>query len=69
MNKTIKNSNSIYLRLKNIALGFDTPANVIEKLLSHYENKADVQKYGLAVKTNETSQNIYLITENMEKGG
>lgn len=28
---------NIYERLENLAQGFDTPANVIEKLLNHYE--------------------------------
>lgn len=37
MSHMIRLPNDIYKRLENHAQGFDTPANVIKKLLDHYE--------------------------------
>ena len=41
MNHVIKLPPSIYSRLEQHAEGFDTPVNVIEKLLNHYEGVED----------------------------
>jgi len=37
MSPVIRLSSDIYKRLEHHASGFDTPANVIEKILNHYE--------------------------------
>jgi len=37
MSPVIRLPSDVYSRLENHASGFDTPANVIEKLLNHYE--------------------------------
>ncbi|MCW9047467.1 MAG: hypothetical protein OQK46_05250 [Gammaproteobacteria bacterium] len=37
MSPVIRLSSDVYKRLERHASGFDTPANVIEKLLNHYE--------------------------------
>jgi len=37
MSQVIRIPSKIYFRLTQHAVGFDTPANVIEKLLNHYE--------------------------------
>jgi len=37
MSQTIRVSNETYRRLEKHAVGFDTPSNVIEKILDHYE--------------------------------
>lgn len=39
MSKIIRLPSDVYLRLEKHAAGFDTPANVIEKLLNHYEGE------------------------------
>jgi len=41
MEKTISISAELYKRLEVHATGFDTPTNVIEKILEYYENNYD----------------------------
>ncbi|RII27758.1 MAG: hypothetical protein CXR31_05895 [Geobacter sp.] len=48
MEKTILISSELYKRLEAHATGFDTPANVIEKILNFYENNFDT-----SIKTSE----------------
>lgn len=40
MNKSIKVSKATYSRLEEHAIGFDTPENVIERLIDFYEEKS-----------------------------
>ncbi|MCC2605153.1 hypothetical protein [Planctobacterium marinum] len=37
MSHVIRVPSTVYSRLENLAQGFDTPVNVIERLLNHYE--------------------------------
>jgi hypothetical protein len=42
MNQKIEISNTLYERLSVHAKGFDTPANVIERILDYYEDKQGI---------------------------
>jgi len=50
MSQVIRISSELYSRLKQHATGFDTPANVIEKLLNHVE--------GIAHKSSTAQPNV-----------
>ncbi|MCW8935808.1 MAG: hypothetical protein OQK98_13860 [Gammaproteobacteria bacterium] len=50
MSPVIRLSSDVYKRLEQHASGFDTPANVIEKLLNHYEGIKPEQALKLASK-------------------
>ena len=52
MSQVIRIPSKIYFRLTQHAVGFDTPANVIEKLLNHYEG---VGQESAAITPNITS--------------
>ncbi|MCF7353241.1 hypothetical protein [Vibrio sp. CK2-1] len=41
MSQVVRISDEIYNRLESHAVGFDTPQNIIEKLLDFYETKSD----------------------------
>ncbi|MFV1977452.1 MAG: hypothetical protein ACC651_17050 [Candidatus Scalindua sp.] len=43
MSPVIRITPEVYSRLEKHAVGFDTPANVIEKLLNHFEGKENKQ--------------------------
>lgn len=44
MNREISIPQQLYSRLERLAKGFDTPANVIERLLDHYEGTAEPEE-------------------------
>ena len=53
MDQNIKISNELYQRLGVHAKGFDTPANVIERILDFYEEKMGVDsKVEIKTETN-----------------
>ena len=61
MSREVKIPEEIYSRLEACAAGFDTPANVIEKLLNHYEGAIQKQyiKRPNAVSTNNRDRTKY----------
>ena len=61
MSPTIKLKDEIYNRLASLAEGFDTPANVIERLLNHYEGTAESTK---SDETQQTPKKVLRIKQN-----
>lgn len=61
MSQVIRIPTSVYSRLEQYAEGFDTPANVIEKLLNHFEglpDKNESQEPESNIQTNNIIRNL-----------
>ena len=72
MPPVVRISDEVYSRLEQLAVGFDSPSSVIERILDHYErrsNKADNEEHSLrpASTARETSSRLYSNSEIQQK--
>ncbi len=65
MSQVIRVPSDVYARLEQHAKGFDTPANVIEKLLNHFEGNTPISqpKKSVPVLSNERDKTKYQFNE------
>ena len=72
MPPVVRISEEVYSRLEQLAVGFDSPSSVIEKILDHYEkrsNKTDNEEHNLRPTSTvrETSSRLYSNSEIQQK--
>jgi len=68
VSKIIRLPLNIYSRLEQHAQGFDAPANVIEKLLNHYEGKAPIEEVLLPAPRGKDTTKYYFQNVKYGKG-